>query len=113
MNKDINIKRFKPKFIVDNDVVVCSKSAELNIFGQKKYFKGNGFAVRTEGNAFNQSFGEFLSEVRADQDIDRQLEMAGVKFSFDHFLDKQRIEVDSESLRTMVEGVVKTLRSAS
>ena len=89
MNKDINIKKVKTTYTVDEKTgfVYCKKSVVLNIFGEEKHFYGDGISDCAKGNAFNKHFGKALTEIRASQEIHKQLEIALIKYSFDHFLE--------------------------
>jgi len=89
MNKDINIKKVKTTYTVDEKAgfIYCKKSVVLNIFGKEKHFYGDGVADCAKGNYFNLNFGKALTEIRASAEIHKQLEIALIKYSFDHFLD--------------------------
>jgi len=103
MNKDINIKKVKTTYTVDEKAgyVYCRKSVVLNIFGEEKYFFADGIADCAKGNYFNLPFGKALTEIRASQEIFKQLEIALIKYSFDHFLE---IDDDLDFLRSVIEG---------
>ena len=103
MNKDIRIKKVKTTYDVDekDGSIYCYKSAVLGIFGDEKHFYGEGFSNCAKGNYFNVPFGKALTEIRASQEIFKQLEIALIKYSFDHFLE---IDDDLDFLRSVIEG---------
>ena len=101
MNKDINVKRVKTTYNVvkSEGYVHCRKSVVLLIFGEEKHFYGDGIADCAKGNYFNISFGKALTEIRASQEVFKQLEIALIKYSFDHFLE---IDDDLDFLRDII-----------
>jgi len=107
MNKDINVKKVKTTYDVDEEAkyVYCRKSMVLNIFGEEKHFYGEGVSYCAKGNGFNVSFGKALTEIRASQEIHKQLEIALIKYSFDHFLEEQ--EEPTDFLSDVIFGTMK------
>ena len=89
MNKDIKVKKVKTTYDVDevDGSVYCYKSVVFSIFGEEKHFYGEGITYCAKGNFFNLSFGKAMAEIRAAQEIFKQLEIALIKYSFDHFLE--------------------------
>ena len=105
MNKDVNVKKVKTTYTVDEELkyVYCRKSVVLNIFGEEKHFFADGIADCAKGNVFNVSFGKALTEIRASQEIHKQLEIALIKYSFDHLLED---EEEFDFLRGITKGVI-------
>ena len=91
MNKDIKVKKVKTTYDVDekSGFVYCRKSVVFSIFDDEKHFSAEGISDCAKGNVFNVSFGKALTEIRASQEIHKQLEIALIKYSFDHFLEKE------------------------
>ena len=107
MNKNINVKKVKTTYDVDEEAkyVYCRKSMVLNIFGEEKHFFADSIANCAKGNGFNVSFGKALTEIRASQEIHKQLEIALIKYSFDHFLEEQ--EEPTDFLSDVIFGTMK------
>jgi len=91
MNKDVKIKKVKTTYTIDEEAkfVYCRKSVVFKIFDDEKHFSAEGIADCAKGNVFNVSFGKALTEIRASQEIHKQLEIALIKYSFDHLLEEQ------------------------
>ena len=96
MNKDINIKTIKSTYTVDEEdkSVYCYKSVVLSLYGEEKHFYGEGVSYCVKGNIFNIPFGKALAAMRATQEITRRIEIALIKYSFDHFLEEQEEPTD-------------------
>ena len=103
MNKDIRIKKVKTTYDVDekDGSIYCYKSVVLSIFSEEKHFYSDAVSNCAKGNSFNISFGKALTEIRASQGIFKQLEIALIKYSFDHFLE---ISDTLDFLRDIIEG---------
>jgi len=103
MNKDIHIKKVNTTYDVDEKAgaIYCYKSVVLGIFGEEKHFYADAISNCAKGNSFNISFGKALTEIRASQEIFKQLEIALIKYSFDHFLE---IDDGLDFLRDIIEG---------
>ena len=94
MNKDIHVEKVKTAYTIDEKAgfVYCKKSVVLNIFGEQKHFYGEGISDCAKGNVFNVSFGKALTEIRASQEIHKQLEIALIKYSFEHLLEDEEFD---------------------
>ena len=103
MNKDINIKKVNTTYDIDEKAgaIYCYKSVVLSIFSEEKHFYSDAVSNCAKGNFFNISFGKALTEIRASQGIFKQLEIALIKYSFDHFLE---ISDTLDFLRDIIEG---------
>lgn len=90
MNENISVKVISKKFkIFKDNATLCIKTVKLQIFSDTKTFHACGWAKCTDDNMYNQSFGEALSEIRADLVLARMVETAMVKYTFDHLVDKE------------------------
>jgi hypothetical protein len=94
MDKNINIKTKKLEFEVyeDEQWAICEKTVELKIFDDVKTFTACEEAICSKGNVFNVSFGKALAEIRCNRTISNQMEIAMIKYSFDHFLEKPKAD---------------------
>ena len=95
MDNYINIQDTYTKYDIDQKIglIHCKTVVKLNIFGENKIFHGEGYSHCTKENIFNEEFGKGLAEIRAKQDVERQIETSLVKYTFDHFVK----ELDNET----------------
>lgn len=95
MNNNAYIQELTTKYEVNQStgLIHCRQSVNWIIFGEKKHFQGEGYAHCTKENIFDVDFGKAIAEIRALQNIYKQIEISLVKYSFDHFVR----EVDNET----------------
>ena len=91
MSNSIHIQKVSPKYQINQctGLICCKLTLIFCIFADHKVFHSEGYAHCTKENIFNEAFGKAIAYRRAIQDIDRQIEISLVKYSFDHFVKEE------------------------
>ena len=116
MDNQISIQDTYTKYDIDQKIglIQCKTVVKLNIFGEKKCFHGKGISYCIKENIFNEEFGKGLAEIRAKQDVERQIETSLVKYTFNHFVREEIIinqtQITPHEIEDRMEEIINILR---